>query len=103
MNSHEDVPCHRAAGKRRRQDRAPVAGTATPRRGLAIDSTLTAVTNIISSVKALAAYTKEVERFATRDPLTNLYNQISFWDLLEYETNRSSVSNTGFPPRDRPR
>jgi diguanylate cyclase (GGDEF)-like protein len=60
-----------------------------PAEGLAIDSTLTAFTNIISSVKALSAYTKEVERFATRDPLTNLYNQISFWDLLEYETNRS--------------
>lgn len=56
---------------------------------LAIDSALTTCANIISSVKTLAAYTKEVERFATRDPLTNLYNQISFWDLLEYETSRS--------------
>jgi diguanylate cyclase (GGDEF)-like protein len=56
---------------------------------LVIDSTLTAIVNIISSVKALSAYTQDVERFATRDPLTNLYNQISFWDLLEYESNRS--------------
>lgn len=56
---------------------------------LVIDSTLTAFTNVICSFKALSAYTKNVERFATRDPLTNLYNQISFWDLLEYETNRS--------------
>jgi diguanylate cyclase (GGDEF)-like protein len=61
----------------------------SPVEALAIDSALTAFANVISSVKALAAYTKEVERFATRDPLTNLYNQISFWDLLEYETSRS--------------
>jgi diguanylate cyclase (GGDEF)-like protein len=54
-----------------------------------IESTLTAFVNVISSVKALAAYTRDVERFATRDSLTNLYNQISFWDLLEYETSRS--------------
>ncbi|MGE5172662.1 MAG: putative bifunctional diguanylate cyclase/phosphodiesterase, partial [Betaproteobacteria bacterium] len=56
---------------------------------LAIDSILTAFVNIVSSVKALSSYTRDVERFATRDPLTHLYNQISFWDLLEYETNRS--------------
>ncbi len=56
---------------------------------LAIDSTLTAFVNVVGSVKALSAYTRDVERFATRDPLTNLYNQISFWDLLEYETKRS--------------
>jgi diguanylate cyclase (GGDEF)-like protein len=54
-----------------------------------IDSTLTAFVNVVSSVKALSAYTKDVERFATRDPLTNLYNQTSFWDLLEYESSRS--------------
>lgn len=57
---------------------------------LAIDSLLTAVGNIIGAVRSLSAYTREVERFATRDPLTNLYNQISFWDLLEYETSRST-------------
>ncbi|HEY6012087.1 MAG TPA: bifunctional diguanylate cyclase/phosphodiesterase, partial [Nitrospirota bacterium] len=56
---------------------------------LAIDSALTACANIISSVKTLAAYKKEAERFATRDPLTDLNNQISFWDLLESETVRS--------------
>lgn len=55
-----------------------------------IESALTAFVNVISSVKALAAYTREVERFATRDPLTNLYNQIAFWDLLGYETSRST-------------
>ncbi len=54
-----------------------------------IDSTLTAFVNVVSSVKALFSYTKDVEQFATRDPLTNLYNQTSFWDLLEYESSRA--------------
>ncbi len=63
---------------------------------IAVESALSAFVNVISSVKALAAYTRDVERFATRDPLTNLYNQISFWDLLEYETNRSQRQNYKF-------
>src|SRR5208337_3215614 len=54
-----------------------------------IENTLTAFASLLTSVNALSAYRREVERFATRDPLTNLYNQVSFWDLLEYETNRS--------------
>ncbi len=56
---------------------------------MVIDNTLTAFANVVSSVRTLSAYTRDVERFATRDPLTNLYNQISFWDLLEYESSRS--------------
>ena len=69
-------------------------GLATKRRRLAhddvvIENILTAFSNIITSVMTLSVYRREVERFATRDPLTNLYNQVSFWDLLEYETSRS--------------
>lgn len=56
---------------------------------IAGDSMLTALVDIAESVRTIALYTREVERFATRDPLTNLYNQISFWDLLTYETERS--------------
>ena len=56
---------------------------------IAGDSMLTALMDIAGSVRTIALYTREVERFATRDPLTNLYNQISFWDLLKYETERS--------------
>jgi diguanylate cyclase (GGDEF)-like protein len=56
---------------------------------IAGDSMLTALVDIAESVRTIALYTREVERFATRDPLTNLYNQISFWDLLKYETERS--------------
>lgn len=38
---------------------------------------------------SLTKYAKEAESFATRDPLTGLYNQHTFWDLLQYETQRS--------------
>jgi len=47
---------------------------------------------VVSTVllfKELLKSTTEAERFATRDPLTNLYNQHTFWDLLQYETQRS--------------
>jgi len=55
----------------------------------AIESTLIAVSSIIRSVRTLSRYRTEAERFATRDPLTNLYNQIACWDLLDYETSRA--------------
>ena len=54
-----------------------------------IESILTAFTNVVSSAVAFTVFSQEIERFATRDPLTGLYNQIAFWDLLEYETERS--------------
>ncbi len=54
-----------------------------------VESVLTAIENIVSSVSALTTYTREIEKFATRDPLTGLYNQVAFWDLLKYETERS--------------
>ena len=40
-------------------------------------------------LQELSRSSKDMERFATRDPLTNLYNQHTFWDLLQYETQRS--------------
>ncbi|MGE5809725.1 MAG: putative bifunctional diguanylate cyclase/phosphodiesterase [Nitrospirota bacterium] len=60
-----------------------------PLEGIAIDGTLASFVNSISVLKALSSYTREIERFAARDPLTNLYNQTSFWDLLRYEASRS--------------
>ncbi len=39
--------------------------------------------------RALSAYTKQSEQFATRDPLTGLYNQSTFWEFLGYEIERS--------------
>lgn len=53
------------------------------------ENVLIALAASAGSIRALTRYTREIERFATRDPLTNLYNQIAFWDLLNYETERS--------------
>jgi len=59
-----------------------------PTRGLVIESILTTLLNVVGSVKAIYKYTKELEYYATRDPLTGLYNQRIFWELLEKEVQR---------------
>ncbi len=58
-------------------------------RSLVIDGILTTLLNVIGSVKAIYKYTKDLEFYATRDPLTNLYNQRVFWELLGYEIGRA--------------
>lgn len=58
-------------------------------KAIVLDSVLTTLTNVLGSVKAIHIYTKDVEFFATRDPLTNLNNQRMFWDLLKAETKRA--------------
>ena len=60
-----------------------------PIRHIVIGSILTALLNLVGSVKAIYKYTKELEHYATRDPLTDLYNQRMFWELLGYEIGRS--------------
>jgi diguanylate cyclase (GGDEF)-like protein len=50
----------------------------------------------IMVLRAIANFAKEAEQFSTRDPLTNLYNQTTFWDLLEYETERSKRQDYRF-------
>jgi diguanylate cyclase (GGDEF)-like protein len=60
-----------------------------PGHAIAIDSLLVALINLVGTAKTFTRYNREVERFATRDPLTNLYNQMAFWDLLQHETERS--------------
>lgn len=56
---------------------------------LVIESTLATLMNVVGSVKAISRYTKELEYHATRDPLTGLYNQRVFWELLENEIVRA--------------
>ena len=58
-------------------------------RSLVIDSILATLLNVIGSIKAIYKYTKDLEFYATRDPLTNLYNQRVFWELLGYEIGRA--------------
>jgi diguanylate cyclase (GGDEF)-like protein len=63
--------------------------SADPLRSLVIDSILTTLLNVVGSIKAISKYTKDLEYYATRDPLTNLYNQRVFWELMGYEIVRS--------------
>lgn len=58
-----------------------------------IETILSTLLNVIGSVKAISKYTKELEFYATRDPLTQLYNQRVFWELLEYEVERAKRYN----------
>jgi len=65
-------------------------------RTLVMDSVLSTLLNVVGSVKAIHKYTKDLEYYATRDPLTNLYNQRVFWELLEYEIGRASRHDQSF-------
>lgn len=61
-----------------------------PTRYIVIESILTTLINVIGSVKAIYKYTKDLEYYATRDPLTNMYNQRVFRELLGYEIGRAT-------------
>ncbi len=65
-------------------------------RMLVIESILSTLLNVVGSVKAIYKYTKDLEFYATRDPLTNLYNQRLFWEMLGYEVNRAERHNYPF-------
>jgi diguanylate cyclase (GGDEF)-like protein len=65
-------------------------------RNMVIGSILTTLLNLVGSVKAIYKYTKDLEHYATRDPLTNLYNQRMFWELLGYEVGRSKRHDHSF-------
>ncbi len=56
---------------------------------IVLDSVLSTLLNLVGSVKAIYKYTKDLEYYATRDPLTHLHNQRMFWELLHYETGRA--------------
>lgn len=56
---------------------------------LVTDSILATMLNVVGSVKAIHKYTRDMEYYATRDPLTDLYNRRVFWELFEYEVARA--------------
>ncbi len=60
-----------------------------PVKVLVIESIITSILNVVGSVKAIYRYTKDLEYYAVRDPLTGLFNQRVFWELLSYEIGRS--------------
>lgn len=58
-------------------------------RQLVLEGILSTLVNVAGSAQAISKYTRDLEYYATRDPLTNLYNQRVFWETLANEINRS--------------
>ncbi|KAA0875936.1 bifunctional diguanylate cyclase/phosphodiesterase [Nitrincola tapanii] len=67
-----------------------------PIRHIVIDSILTTLLNLVGSVKAIYKYTKDLEYYATRDPMTGLHNQRMFRELLGYEVGRATRHHEEF-------
>ncbi|ADG94705.1 diguanylate cyclase/phosphodiesterase [Arcobacter nitrofigilis DSM 7299] len=63
---------------------------------IVIDSILTTLLNLVGSIKAINKYTENLEFYATRDPLTSLFTQRVFRDLMEYEIKRAARHNYTF-------
>lgn len=56
---------------------------------LVLRSILGSTLNVVGALRAIDEYARQIEFNATRDSMTNLYNQKMFWDLLNYEIKRS--------------
>ncbi|WP_207062777.1 bifunctional diguanylate cyclase/phosphodiesterase [Motiliproteus sp. SC1-56] len=65
-------------------------------RRLVMESILSTLMNVVGSVKAIYKYTKDLEYYATRDPLTDLHNQRIFWEMLNYEVMRAHRKDYNF-------
>ena len=72
------------------------AFSSDPIRYIVIDSILTTMANLVGSVKAIHKYTQDLEYYATRDPLTNLFNQRVFNDMMCYEIKRAHKHEYSF-------
>ncbi|MCL2636222.1 MAG: bifunctional diguanylate cyclase/phosphodiesterase, partial [Betaproteobacteria bacterium] len=58
-------------------------------RYLVMESVLSTLLNVIGSVKAIYKHTRDLEYYATRDPLTDLFNQRMFWEMCANEIDRA--------------
>lgn len=65
-------------------------------RHLVMESVLSTLLNVVGSVKAIYKYTRDLEYYATRDPLTDLFNQRVFWELSFYEVGRAQRHGYSF-------
>lgn len=63
---------------------------------LVMDSALSTIFNVVGSIKAIGKYTCDLEHYANRDPLTDLFNRRVFWDLLSHETERARRHGCSF-------
>ncbi len=67
-----------------------------PRRNLVTESILSTLINVLGSVQALSQYTQDLEYYAARDPLTEVYNSRIFRELLHYEVERAKRRGSTF-------
>jgi len=67
-----------------------------PIRYIVVDSILTTMANLVGSVKAINKYTQDLEYYAARDPLTDLFNQRVFNDMMIYEIKRAKKHDYSF-------
>jgi diguanylate cyclase (GGDEF)-like protein len=65
-------------------------------RYLVVESVLSTLLNVVGSVKAIYRYTRDLEYYATRDPLTDLFNQRVFWEMSAYEVGRAQRHGYSF-------
>ena len=65
-------------------------------RYLVVESVLSTLLNVVGSVKAIYKYTRDLEYYATRDPLTDLFNQRVFWELSANEIGRAQRNGYSF-------
>jgi len=65
-------------------------------RAVVIESILTTLINVVGSIKAINKYTRDLEFYATRDPLTHLYNQRVFHEMLDHEVGRAERNHAPF-------
>lgn len=63
---------------------------------LVMDSVLSTLLNVVGSVKAIHKFTREMESYATRDPLTDLFNRRMFWELFNAEVGRAKRHEYSF-------
>ncbi|MGC8753633.1 MAG: putative bifunctional diguanylate cyclase/phosphodiesterase [Thermosulfidibacteraceae bacterium] len=67
-----------------------------PIKEIAMEMVLSSLMNLVGSVKALYKYTKEIEFYATRDPLTQVYNQRMLLELVNIEIEKCKRTNSKF-------
>ncbi len=67
-----------------------------PVRNIDLESVLSILFNVIVTAKAICEYTERIEYFATRDPLTELFNAKVLWEFLVQEIEKAKRHNHKF-------
>ncbi|MCW8837444.1 MAG: bifunctional diguanylate cyclase/phosphodiesterase [Thiovulaceae bacterium] len=65
-------------------------------KNIVLDSILTTMANLVGSIKAIDKYTNDLEYYAAHDPLTGLFNQRIFMDMMDNEIHRANRNDYPF-------